>query len=368
MNSAKRDEWNVIESLLPDGWQASARTTRAFRRVRYTSEPRDLLRLLLFHAVNGSGLRETVAQAKAAGLASMSQVGLYKRLKTSGAWLEWIAAHQAAALRERPRVPNGMRLRAIDSTIISQPASTGTDWRLHYTLDLETLGCDWCELTDAHGAELIERTPVKKGDVLLGDRNFLRPAGVRTVVDSGGDVVVRLRWTHSAMTDTKGRAFKALTHARRLRVGQVGDWKVRLGVAGKPIVEGRVVAMRLPAPLAAKAERRVVKSAQRKVKKIDARSLEAAHFVLLFTTLSHAKLDGARVLNLYRCRWQIELAFKRLKQLLKLGQLPHKQPAAARSWIAAKLVVALMLETLFRNARAFSPWGYDISILETIAA
>jgi len=37
----------------------------AFRRVRYTSSPGARLRLLLFHAVNGSGLRETVVQAKA---------------------------------------------------------------------------------------------------------------------------------------------------------------------------------------------------------------------------------------------------------------------------------------------------------------
>ena len=71
-------------------------------------------------------------------------------------------------------------------------------------------------------------------------------------------------------------------------------------------------------------------------------------------------LKPAEVLELYRYRWQIELAFKRLKQLLKLGRLPHKEPAAARAWILAKLVVALILETLYRNARAVSPWGYRI--------
>ena len=71
-----------------------------------------------------------------------------------------------------------------------------------------------------------------------------------------------------------------------------------------------------------------------------------------------APISARDVLELYRYRWQIELAFKCLKQLLKLGRLPHKAPEVAQAWILAKLVVALLLETLYRNARAISPWGY----------
>ena len=41
--------------------------------------------------------------------------------------------------------------------------------------------------------------------------------------------------------------------------------------------------------------------------------------------------------------------------------LPHKNQRAAKAWILAKLVVALVLETLYRNARTFSPWGYRIA-------
>jgi hypothetical protein len=84
---------------------------------------------------------------------------------------------------------------------------------------------------------------------------------------------------------------------------------------------------------------------------------------MLFTTLPAAMLAAPAVLELYRFRWQIELAFKRLKQLLRLGRLPHKDPRAAQTWILAKLVVALLLETLYRNARAISPWGYRFQAL-----
>jgi hypothetical protein len=98
------DEWKVIEGLLPAGWKDAARERGAFRRARYTTDPGSLLRLLLFHAVNDGGLRETVAQARVSGIAEMSQVALFKRLRTSGAWLAWLGAELARSLREQPRL------------------------------------------------------------------------------------------------------------------------------------------------------------------------------------------------------------------------------------------------------------------------
>lgn len=360
MQPIKHDEWSVIESLLPDGWKEAAREKKAFRRARYTMDPAPLLRLLLFHAVNSDGLRETVAQARASGITTMSQVALLKRLRSCSAWLSWLGMQLCQKLREEPGWPAGLRPRAVDSTTVQGPASKGTDWRVHYSLDLPSLTCDWFELTDAHGGELLERTPFRQGDVLLADRNYLRYAGVSAAVKAGAHVLIRLRWTHSAMKGRNGRGFRALTHARKLRVGKVGAWPVHLVDPDRDPIEGRVVAMKLPAPLAAKAERRVTKQSAKKGKRMDPRSLEAAHFVMVFTTLPQRTLSAVRVIELYRYRWQIELAFKRLKQLLKLGRLPHKDPAAAKGWIHAKLLVALLLETLFRNARAISPWGFDI--------
>jgi hypothetical protein len=356
------DEWGIIEKLLPVDWKAAARKHRAFRRARYIMEPGALLRALLFHAVNDAGLRESVAQLRASGVAELSQVALLKRLRTAGDWLAWLGQELCAELRTQPRVPKALRLRAVDSTTVQGPASKGTDWRVHYTLNLTTLQCDWHELTDQHGGESLKRVPVQAGDVLLGDRNFLHPMGVRAVVEAGGHVLVRLRWNHSAMQDGRGRPFQALPHVRSLRVGTVGEWAVQLDDSQHVPIPGRVIATRLPAPLAARAERRVHRRASKLgYKRTDPRSIEAAHFVILFTTLPGEVLGADQVLELYRYRWQIELAFKRLKQLLKIGRLPHQEVRAARSWILAKLVVALLLEKLYRNASGFSPWGYRIS-------
>lgn len=360
METRLDEEWRVIEELLPVGWEAAARECKAFRRVRRMAHPGTLLRLLLFHAVNGGGLRATVAQARARGIAQLSQVALFKRLKSAGDWLAWIGATLCTQLRGELDVPEGMRVRVVDSTTVQGPAAKSTGWRLHYALDLRTLSCDWYELTDARGGELLERTPMRAGDVLMGDRNYFRAQGIRAAIEAQAHVLIRLRWRHAAMRDARGRDFRALDLAKRLRVGQVGEWPVQLDLGQGDSVFGRVISIRLPATLAHTAQKRARRHARKKHHVLDRRTILATHFVMLFTTLPPEKLDACSILELYRHRWQIELTFKRLKQLIHLGRLPHKDPQAARGWILAKLVVALLLDSLYRNARAISPWGFEL--------
>jgi Transposase DDE domain len=190
--------------------------------------------------------------------------------------------------------------------------------------------------------------------VLLADRNYLRPVGVHAAAEAGAYALLRLRWSHSPMVDCRQRPFHALPQVKKLRVSQVGVWSVKLSRPAGQAVSGRVVATRLSAPLVAKVEQRITKSASKKGRQLNPRTLQAAHFVMIFTTLPATLLGASGVLDLYRYRWQIELAFKRLKQLLKLGHLPHQHPDITRTWILAKLVVALLLETLYRNACVFS--------------
>jgi hypothetical protein len=77
----------------------------------------------------------------------------------------------------------------------------------------------------------------------------------------------------------------------------------------------------------------------------------------VLTSLPAAVLFGAQTLELYRCRWQIELAFKRLKSLLDAGHLPKKDPASCRAWMQAKVLIALLTDKLILESELFSPWG-----------
>jgi hypothetical protein len=66
-------------------------------------------------------------------------------------------------------------------------------------------------------------------------------------------------------------------------------------------------------------------------------------------------VDAKTILALYRTRWQIELAFKRLKSLLELGELKKTDPASARAWIQGKLMLACLIEKMIATGSLFSP-------------
>ena len=80
----------------------------------------------------------------------------------------------------------------------------------------------------------------------------------------------------------------------------------------------------------------------------------------MLTSLNPQQFPALQVLALYRGRWQIELVFKRLKSLLGVGQLAKYDPGSAKAWLQAKLLTALLMERLEREAFLFSPWGYPL--------
>src|SRR3954453_6687777 len=55
---------------------------------------------------------------------------------------------------------------------------------------------------------------------------------------------------------------------------------------------------------------------------------------------------AADILVLYRLRWRIELAFKRLKSLVGLKRPPGTDPRSARVYVLAHLLMFLLLEPL----------------------
>ena len=168
-------------------------------RLREIDSPDTLLRVLLIHLAEGVSLRTTVAYAQEAGLCDVKDTALLYRLKSSGEWLRWIAAGLRDQLNSFPPVNWKLkwpRIRLVDGSSILEPGSTGSDWRLHYSLNLRTLRCDSFEITDQHSGESFTRFPIEAEDLLLGDRNFCTRKGISHVISHGGDVIVRFHSTH----------------------------------------------------------------------------------------------------------------------------------------------------------------------------
>jgi hypothetical protein len=355
--SLAMENWSVLCTFLPKGWKEMARSTGALRRARDITDAEALLRLLLMHVANGYSLAETAVRARQFGT-QLSAVAVFKRLRASEEWLRWLAEQQRGTRPVRVE-SQGRVVRAVDATTVSEPGSTGTDWRVHYALNLANLQCDYFELTGVEGGETLRRVPVRRGDIIVGDRAYATPVGVAHVKASEADIVVRLNRQSLPLFTLAENRIDPLRLFRSLKVGQPQQWNTQVKHPRGGWVMGRLIALKRSAEATRLARRRLERKASKQQKKLSRESWEAAQYFAVWTTLAETFL-AAGVLDLYRLRWQVELAFKRMKSILGLGHLPKKDPASAHAWLHGKLFAALLVERMVEAAETFFPWGYRL--------
>jgi hypothetical protein len=141
------------------------------------------------------------------------------------------------------------------------------------------------------------------------------------------------------------------------RPGQFGSCQVWVRAEDGTRVEARLCAVRKSDEAVIASRRKLRRRAQRKCQELQPETLEYTQWVMVITTAPSEVLTDAQVLEWYRVRWQVELAFKRLKSLAGFGHLPKYDPVSCRAWLYGKLLVALLTEKMQRYAHAFSPWG-----------
>jgi hypothetical protein len=352
------DDWALVCQHLPAGWQEQAHDLGALRRARGFPDASVLLRTLLVHRAGGCSLKEAVTNAKVAGWCDVSAVALFKRLRAAECWLHWMADR----LWQRPPtppLPNGYRARAIDATTVSVPGSAGTDWRLHFGINLESLQCDFFEVTAAHEGETFRRIPVERGDLLLGDRVYATPPGIAHVAGAGGHVLARVNHKALPLFDPGGKPLPLTERLRSVQLGQCREWSA-LVRHGRRTYRGRLVAVKRNRWSACLERRALRKRAAKRQKRLSRAALFLAGYFYVWTDVPARALGATAVLDWYRCRWQIELCFKRMKSILGRGELPKKREDSCRAWLYGKLLVALRLQRLLDEAEPFSPWGYEL--------
>lgn len=353
-----------MKRFLPAGWAEQAKRLGALRRQRKVASAEQLLRVLLIHLVDGCSLRETVVRARTGGLARITDVALLKRLRAASEWLRWMAVQMLARRGcgvERPDWLAGFRVRSVDATVICEPGSTGTDWRLHYSLELFTMKSDHFQLTRPDVGESFANFPVVPGDLLIGDRTYGTLSGLEHVKSNGGDCIVRLKkGAFPLYVPGSARRLDLLARLRRLRIGEVREWTAEARVPERKPMILRVCAVKKSREAAAAAIRRARHRASEKQQTVTPEALEWQRYVVLVTAVDSERLSTEQVVQCYRIRWQSEIAFKRLKSIMGMGHLPKVDVESARAWLHGKLLAALLVQTIVDEGRLFSPWGYPL--------
>src|SRR5579862_4406125 len=313
--SPRLDQWPGIVghvSSLVD-LDASARTHRALLRKRGVRSAADLLHLALLYGPGALSLRGTASFAAEAGIAELCDVSLLDRLRNAGDYLADVLDHLLAHSRGDAPAEGRLQLNLVDGSTVSVPGSHGSDWRLHARYEPARGRFTSLTITEATTAEALSCVAVRPGDVLVQDRGYARVRNFTHARANGADFITRIGWHSVRLFETPSQRFDLFAVLPDTGAPVV-EHAVRIG-GGPDAVTARLIIARKPSEAVERQIRRLRRTASRKGNRTDPRTPRAAGFMMLLTSLSAARASAEQVVRLYRMRWQIELAFRRIKGL-----------------------------------------------------
>jgi hypothetical protein len=364
------EAWSELSTRLPADLDLDslARTTKAVQRRRGDGvvDGTTLLRLSLARGPGGKSLREAAAWAHLNGVAQLTAQSLNERLHRS---VSFLAAVSHRLLVGKAAVQAslwaGRCLHIADGSSLSQPGSKGTDWRLHAVYDLSQGRFSHVEVTDQRGAESLLRCAPVAGEVLIADRGYAKAKELRACLDLSGphtrDFIVRVGWKALALRNPEGNPFNLIAYMQTL-AADTGPRECAVqavvGPARQPsLLPLRLIVVPLPTDKAEINRKKLKRTASKHQDTLDPRSLIAAGFLVLVTSLP-AEIPASEIAAVYRLRWQVELAFKRLKSLLHIDRLPTRTTDGSLSWLYPHLILLLLTEDICQDFLESSPCGY----------
>jgi hypothetical protein len=360
------DSWSSeLLPRLPADHASQARTLKAFQRKRAFEQPSDLLRGLLLYALAPFGFRYLGAWGVLTDVADLSAAGWHDALIRSSAWLLWLIGELLVAIDHPVWITQRIRGRVwvLDASMLGQVGKQGDAWRLHLGFDLLAGQVGQVHLTDRHTGERLDQYQLLPGDLVLLDAGYGYRRTLATAQRLMADVLVPFTPSTCPLQTSTGRTLDVLAWlrqdgpARRARQA----WWCYDGRHGQV----RLIAKRLADHERRAAERRLMRNASQHGRAVGDAALFLCGWMLLLTTLSDDTWSVEELLWLYRARWQVELLFKRMKQLLQLRRIRSSSCAGAEATIRALLVAWLLQEATNRELHRLlaglypAPWASD---------
>lgn len=332
------DRWNSeVVPRLPADLELQARRLGAFQRRREFDCAASLLRGLLAYALVASSLAHLAAWGVLSAVADIGAAAWLRHLRAAYPWLAWLLADLlSGAPAGWLAAPGKRRVKLIDSTVVHPIGSTSLGWRLQLSYDL--VAGRFCDLAllDISEGEALGLMQLEPGDIAVTDSGYGRRVHIAAAASAGADLVTRVYLLTCPLQDRQGKPLDLVSQlARRGRVSL--ELPALVEHEGQQF-QVRVLATPLPADQAEVARRRLRRNAKRKGRTPSTTNLTLATWVVVVTTLEGEGWPAAEVMALYRARWQVEVAFKRLKQLLKLERLRCRSAESAQPLLTLYLI------------------------------
>ena len=183
--------------------------------------------------------------------------------------------------------------------------------------------------------------PLPAGSLRLADRAFFDGGELRGMSDRGAHFITRVPTATLVWFGGCGQ-FEPITDWLHRQTADCLDVPALASEADP--VAGRLLARRCPKAVAAKRLRSLEKTARRKQRVVSRRQRIMCKWEVFLTDLPADTYGPAEIEVLGRCRWQVELLFKRFKSLGGVGDSRGLRPARRMAEVLAKLLGALISE------------------------
>jgi hypothetical protein len=209
--------------------------------------------------------------------------------------------------------------------------SDKADYRPHYAIGLFDLGMKEMALAGTGQGERVSNfKSFGAGDIVIGDRGYCSKQGIAYPLERGSGFLFRFGTKRFDVYNRQGRKVNVLGYFKGLPPGGVGEKTLYYPYEGeyKPL---RFCVLRKSKAAEEKGLESLRKTRLRKRgnKALSAAQIAYNRYVVLVTSIREAAPE--LIVDVYRQRWQIELAFKRLKSLFTYHEIPVHVEASARA-------------------------------------
>ncbi|GHO83713.1 transposase [Dictyobacter formicarum] len=352
-------QWQEIIALLPPDVNEQAFIHHAFTRANGLRCPTDLLRGIFAYVFCLGSFREVGTWSVSTGLSTNGARSWAKRTRQSSSWLlaivqTLLVSTQPEEVLDLPKDFTG-RIRLVDATHLRTWKRSGESRRLHCSYDLLGKRLDQVLLTDHHVGEGLKHFHGHRGDIFVGDSAYCRRQAILDQLDEGVDVVTRLHWSTMPLLEADGQTpFDLSGWLSQLEPTGKGEASVVFQVR-KRQQPMRLLAVHLSPEAAKRAHSKRKAKARKNGSTNQALTIQIADWLVVLTSLPADHWSAEQVLMLYRTRWQIELLFKRIKQLVRLHRLRSEHFQSNQAVLAAMMVGWILLEQQVSQVRRALP-------------
>jgi hypothetical protein len=270
---------------LPSDLAESAKEFKAFTRSRKLQTPQDVLRAVMLYSGLDQSLREVAGTMSLIVGCRITDEAIRKRLVATKPWIKVLLERMLGLSDEVSKNLCGKRLVVVDASHVTGVEATGHEYRIHVKLDLISFEILEILVTDAKTSESLVNFSYAVGDIVVGDRAYIRRKRILDLQAKGVEVIGRFSPTQCVVKDSQGAALDWQKQLKGLGRAEQMSVEVELDDGKRKAQRGWVHIYRKSEKQAAQARRKARRKAQQEGRQIKDLTLFLCDYVMVFSTV-----------------------------------------------------------------------------------